>query len=110
MNVQHVTLAAGRWRTLPFLEQMAHIGSEAERALNWKERGHKANCELAFERALELLDLSLDDPRNLPRARELARVRESLVDFFQGPNQFGSSDSLIRKYFGAFAYAARRNH
>jgi len=110
VSVQHVTLAAGRWRSLPFLEQMAHIGGEAERALNWKRRGHEGNSVLAYERALELLDLTLDDPRNLPRARELTRLRESLVDFFQGPNQFGSSDTLIRKYFGAFAYAARRNH
>jgi len=110
MSLQHASLATGRWRTLPFVEQMAHVGSEVERAMNWKQRGHDTNWRLAYERALELLDFTLDDPRNLPRAKEIARVRESLVDFFGGTNEFGSSDKLMRDYFGAFAFAARRNY
>lgn len=110
MSVQHVSLASGRWCTLHFLEQMAHIGSEVERALSWRERGNETNSRLAYERALELLDFTLDDLRNLPRAKEIARVREGLVDFFEGTNQFGSSARLMRKYFGAFAYAARKHY
>jgi hypothetical protein len=33
MNYQHKELAAGRWKELSFIEQMANIGSEIERAL-----------------------------------------------------------------------------
>ena len=109
MSAQHPTLAAGRWHTLSFLEQMAHVGGEVERALNWRGKGNSAYSLLAYERALELLGLTLDDLRNHARAKELARLHEALVDFFQGSNQFGSSDSNLRKYFGAFAYAARRD-
>ncbi len=36
MTYQHKDLAAGRWRQMPFLEQMGNIGSEVEPALNWK--------------------------------------------------------------------------
>ena len=108
MSVEHRTLAAGRWLSLTFMEQMANVGGEVERALNWSEKGNHDYSRRAFERALELLDLTLGDSRNLSRAKELARGREALVDFFQGSNQFGSSASLWRKYYGAFAFAARR--
>lgn len=30
---QHQQLASGRWAKMPFLEQMANIGSEVERAI-----------------------------------------------------------------------------
>ncbi len=109
MTIQHKSLAEGRWREIPFLEQMAHMGGEVERALNWKQRGHETNWRLAYERALELMYLTIDDPRNLSRVRELTRVYECLVDYFDGENTFGSTDLLMRHYFGPFAFAARRN-
>jgi hypothetical protein len=34
--VAHPSLAAGRWRTFSLMEQLAHVGSEVERALNWR--------------------------------------------------------------------------
>jgi hypothetical protein len=108
MSMQQATLAAGRWRELGFLEQMAHVGGEVERALLWKEQKNP-DCRRAADRALELMDLTLDDPRNLPRAKELARVREALVDSFYGVNEYGSTDQLWRGYFGAFTAAARRD-
>jgi hypothetical protein len=108
VTIQHQSLAAGRWQTFTFVEQMGHIGGEVERALNWKQKGNPIYSEQAYMRALELLFFSLDDPRNIRRARELTRLHEALVDFFQGSNQYGSSDVLLRKYFGAFVYAARK--
>ena len=89
---------------------MANVGSDVIRALTWKAHGHERNWTLACERALELLDLTLDDPRNRSRVKEIARVRECLVDFFYGANEYGSTEESWRKYFDAFAYAARRNH
>lgn len=109
MSVQHKELAAGRWGKLRFLEQMAHIGSEVERALNWKAKNNLTRAAKAFERALELLDMTLDCPHNRLRFKEIARVREIWVDFFWGENQFVSSESSLRKYFLQFARAARKN-
>ena len=108
MTYQHQALAAGRWSQLTFLEQAANIGSEVERALSWRAKQHPAYSQRAFERALELIDLTLGSVDTLARRRELARVREALVDFFCGTNQYGSTDASWRKYFAHFAYAARR--
>ena len=110
MTHQHKDLAAGRWHKMPFLEQMANIGSEVERALNWKARQNADYSRKAFERALELVDLTLESASGMARLRELTRMREAIVDFFAGSNEFRSSDALWRKYFMPFTYAARRNY
>ncbi len=110
MNPQHKELAAGRWSQLSFLEQMANIGSEVERALNWQSKQNVPYSQKAFERALELVDLTLDHCASKPRFKELARVRETLVDYFGGTNQFQSTEALWRGYFLPFVYAARRHH
>lgn len=107
---QHQSLAGGRWKEMPFLEQMANIGSDVERALNWRARKNEAYSQKALERALELLDLALESAEGYPRRKELARVRETLVDYFLGENQYGATDDLWKKYFFNFAFAARRKY
>jgi hypothetical protein len=109
MTVHHRELASGRWRQLTFVEQMANIGSEVERCLNWRDRKNAEYSEKAFVRALELIDLTLDANRQGPRLREVARVREVFADFYDGPNFFNSTSEQWRKYFFAFGCAARRN-
>jgi hypothetical protein len=69
-------------------------------------------CDLGHTRvqALELFDLTLDDPRHRQspsRLREIARAREVVADFFAGPNQYGSTAADLQKYFDAYALAAR---
>ncbi len=108
MTYQHKELAAGRWGDLLFVEQMANIGSEVERALRWQAKHNPAYSQKAYERALELVDLSLDSVRGFSRLKELARLREALVDYFSGTNQFMSTETSWKKYFSCFTYAARR--
>lgn len=110
MSYQHKDLARGRWKEMPFLDQMANIGSEVERALNWRAKNNSDYSRKAFERALELIDLTLEIPRNFASLKEIARVREAIVDYFAGSNQFMSTESSWRKYFSHFTYAARRDH
>ena len=109
MNYQHKDLAAGRWGNLSFVEQMANIGSEVERALNWRKR-NLVYFKKAFERSLELLDLTLESADRPSMLKELARLREAMVDYFFGTNQFMSTDASWRRYFSPFAYAARKDH
>ena len=78
--------------------------------LYWQKKGKINLSEKASARALELLDLRLDSVKFFPRIKELARVRESLLDYFYGDNQFVSSELLWRKYFDHFNYAARKNY
>lgn len=80
----HKDLAEGRWWELSLYEQLENVGSEVSRALRWKTR-NPGIAQGAIERVLELLDLTLADPRHrrsVARLREIARTREVLVDFF----------------------------
>ena len=104
MTAMHRELAAGRWFELPLIEQMANIGSEVERTISWRGRSTK-NCESAFDRSLELLDLTIADPRHRRRLRELTRLREALADYFVFDNRYGSTDSAWQHYFNSFTYA-----
>jgi len=106
--MKHKQLAAGRWFELTFLEQMANIGSEVERALFWENKNKEYGVN-AIDRALELLDLTIGDTRNRTRLKEITRLREALVDYFYFDNQYSSSANLWRNYFYAFGYAARLN-
>ncbi len=110
MNYQHKNLASGRWRELAFIEQMANIGSELERALNWQARHNARYCQQSFERTLELIDLTLDSVKGFSRLKELARLREAIADYFSGTDQPMVTEDFLRKYFSSFLYAARRNH
>jgi hypothetical protein len=105
----HEELASGRWNGLPLVAQMGNIGSEVGRAAKWKEAGKSDRAEAAACRALELFDLTLADPKNRTRLREVARARELFADFFFGDNAEASStrDSW-EKYFLPFAVAARQ--
>jgi len=107
MNYQHQQLANRRWNELSFMEQMANIGSEVERTILWKEKNNLDYSQKAFERALELLDLTIADKKNKDRLKELCRLREILVDYFFSNNQYGSSDQLWRNYFYPFNFVAR---
>lgn len=105
MSPQHRELAAGRWQTLSLLEQLANVGSEIERALTWAAKNHPEYSRMALERGLELLDLTIADPRHRHRLKELTRLREVLLDYFLGENQFGSAESSWRSYFHSYGLA-----
>ena len=106
MNVDHPELAAGRWQALSLVEQLANVGSEVERALGWAAKGNAAYSRRALHRGLELLDLTIADQRHRHRLKELTRLREALLDYFVGDNEFGSTESSWGSYFHAFGMAA----
>jgi len=107
---EHKDLAAGRWAGMSLPEQMANIGSEVSRALNWRDKGDNERSRRSLYRALELIDLTLASLKTYPRLKEVARVREALVDYFLGKNEYGSTEQSWRSYFDHFAYLVRRNH
>ena len=107
----HRDLAAGRWWQLSLADQLGNVGSELSRANKWKLRDPKI-ARGALERLLELMDLTLADPRHLrsvARLREIARTREALVDFLAGSNQYRSTGPALQRYFDAYAVAAHRS-
>jgi hypothetical protein len=91
---------------MPLVEQLGNVGSEVGRISRWKTKDPQA-CEKAFHRALELLDLTIGDPRWKGRRRELTRVREFLCDAMLGGSLYGSDVAALDRYFYHFAVAAR---
>lgn len=117
-TIHHSTLVNGRWQTMSLAEQMGNIGSEVHRAIQWHQRQAPDpalpsyvgtdSFQRAFERALELLDLTIADPRWRSGQRELIRTREVLCDFFFGGNSFQTDPISFQAYFDQFALVARR--
>lgn len=106
--VQHSTLGAGRWQALSLVEQLAHVGSEVERALRAHEQGRADRFAHALTRALELFDLTAADDRwRGARRRETLRAREEFCSVFFGDNTASGASDYLRKYFLQFAVAAR---
>ena len=105
----HKELGDGRWFTFSIFEQLGNVGSEFERAASAYQRGDRERFEKAFERMLELLDLTIEDPkwRTGPRLRELLRLREEVCDVFHGNEIYGTSIETLKKYFLYFGIAAR---
>lgn len=103
MNYYHQQLALGRWHQLSLVAQMANIGSEVERTIKWKNQQNQESFQLAFERMLELIDLTVADPKNSKRLKEVLRAREMLVDYLMYNNSYHSTDEQWRKYFYPFA-------
>jgi hypothetical protein len=108
MTTYHPDLAAGRWFTFSIATQLGNVGSEYERALRWKQQGDKDHFEHAFARLLELLDLTIADPRwHNHRLRELTRLREVICDdlYNETPEFLPGAD--LRQYFLYFGILAR---
>ena len=131
MKYQHQKLASGGWGKLNFFEQMANIGSEVERGITWRNKNkgtlvsrktqnkgtlvsrsaqnNDKYSQKAIERAFELLNLTIASQQKQKKLKELTRLREVLVDYFFGQNQYSSTDRLWQKYFYAFNYAAMKS-
>ena len=86
------------FRNYYFNIRMASLGKKAD----------KKKYQDSIDRALELMDLTLQDPRwRNERLRELHRVREMITDAISGGKEYGSTLEDLDRYFFAFAFAAR---
>jgi len=107
--ILHQGLTPEHWFTFSLMEQLANVGTDIERTINWRNRGNKNASDAAFDRAIELLDLTIADPKHKKqggRLKELCRIREALADYFLFNNEYKSSDKLWQDYFYCFNYAA----
>jgi len=102
----HKNLADGKWRELSLMEQLGNIGSEVSRARNWEGKDEKI-FNGAVDRALELFELTLQDPRWLNRLKEINRAREVFCDTILGGEEYKDTLKSLDKYFLDFAIAAK---
>ena len=71
-----------RWPDMPVFQQILMICNELNRAENL--RRDPAEYKNALERALELMDFSVDDMRMRSRLREFLRARELVAALYAG--------------------------
>jgi len=102
--MQHKTQADGTWVKHDLIFQLANIGSEVIRAINWQKKGNKEYSQLALERALELFDLTISDPKNRKRLKEVCRAREVVADCLMGGNKYNTPSKYLIDYFTQFTY------
>ncbi len=96
-----------RWFALSLPEQLGNIGSEVGRAAKWRGKDG-ASFWGAVTRALELFNLTQEDPRWRGQRLELDRARESFADAVLGGEEYQSTLPDLERYFMRFALLARR--
>jgi len=101
----HKDLTREKWFSLSFFVQMANVGAEIGRAINWSKKD-KNLSQSALYRGLELLDLTIEDKKNKSKLKELCRLREIVADYFCFDNIYKSTDAGLNNYFYLFNYAA----
>lgn len=102
--------AARRWNTLELVEQLAHVGSEVDRAIRAYNAGNRNRFDGALARALELFDLTAADDRwRGARRREILRARSEFCRLFFDESVSPDSAAGLSRYFLHFAIAARRH-
>lgn len=104
----HSKELAQRWDELTLAQQLANVGSEVSRMTKWRGR----NAEVAgraFERMLELMDLTLQSNHSFPQLKEVARARELMVGCWlvDGP-EMDREWAEFNRYFLSFAVLARK--
>mgnify|MGYP001616418757 CR=1 FL=1 len=103
------TVSENRWQTLSLAEQLANIGSEVGRAAKWQYKDAKT-FESASARALELIDLTLEDPRWRSRLSELGRLKEVFCDGVLGGKEYGTDLANLENYFLPFMNIVAREY
>lgn len=110
MNIIHNQLASGRWSTCTLAEQLGNVGSEVGRTFKNLRNGNQQYLTPAFDRAIELLDLTITDVRwNVFRKQELLRAREEFCNAVFSPSINHENLNQLEKYFMDFALLARRS-
>lgn len=106
--IYHQELSSGEWAKLTLAEQLGNVGSEVNRMIIWRTKD-KAIADRAFERMLELLDLTLASLKKKSQLKEIARAREMLVSSWLGDDDVKSNNDLeyLNKYFFQFALLDR---
>lgn len=91
-----------KWYLMNVEEQISNIGGEVNRAINWEKKGNIERSRNFCNKAKELLQLSIEDPKNRHRIGEFFNCICELDDRFFGDNKYNTTDEMLHKYYDAF--------
>lgn len=80
-------MTAERWATFEKRIQLLNIGAEFERARVWEEKGDMVEVQNALARAMELIKLSLLDPKWKNEIDQLHALRTMVMEFVSGAHK-----------------------
>ncbi|MCE2928272.1 MAG: hypothetical protein LW817_01420 [Candidatus Caenarcaniphilales bacterium] len=113
INYFHKGLAGGRWFEFPLALQLGNIGGEIQRHINAMKREDPQAAQDAFYKAIELIDLTKNDPkhRGTGRLKEICRLKEFLVDaIFNDPPLYKSDLEGLVKYCNQMVISYKSQH
>jgi len=84
--IYHKSLTTDKWYLYPRHKQLLMIANEMNRAQNALLKQDHENAIHSWERAFELTDLTVSDPKNPNLIKELLRFRELLGEVFIRPD------------------------
>ena len=102
----HTDLTPERWFRFSLMMQLANAGVDVSRSFRHRREGRMEDSEAAFERAMELFFLTVEDPKNKKRLKEILRARAVYADLYAGINEFNFTEEWLDGYFMDFNYLA----
>lgn len=112
MEYKIVNIDKEEWFALSLEDQLGNTGSEVDRYANLKKANDLDNSQIAFFRAVDLLDLTKQDPK-LTRAqrKEICKVKEVFCDTVTNSAKIYDTDlEFFQRYFLDFGILARTNY
>ncbi|MBS3742226.1 MAG: hypothetical protein KGY74_08910 [Candidatus Cloacimonetes bacterium] len=95
--VLHKNLNAERWQKFSRQQQLLMIANELNRAANWIKKNDTYEVNNCYERALELLDLTIAMNYRKNRMRELLIAREVLAKLYIDEQKNEKINKLLKK-------------
>lgn len=95
----HKDLAKGDWSKFSVTQQLANVGAEFQRVLNWEKKGNREYEQAARARLLELLDMTIATQKP-SRLGELTSLKEAVLN--------KAFRNELQNYFLQYAQAARK--
>jgi hypothetical protein len=103
----HKSLTLERWFQFTLMEQLANIGTDIARVYQWRKEGNLDFSNKALDRAFELLEATMLDPKNQGhRLKEIVLMNLALKDHFLLGNEYNTTEESWQDYFFQFNYAA----
>jgi hypothetical protein len=93
----HKNLTPEKWAGYSKGQQILMIANELNRAKNWIKKNQWDETNHCYERAFELIDLTLEDLKWKTGVRELLRCREVLGALYMQQQKDGAINHLAYK-------------
>lgn len=100
--IYHKTLSVEKWSAYSNMQQIIMISNELNRAKNWIINNRNTEANLAYERAFELIDLSVLDKKWENATVEFLRLKETISELYCQTDKDLAINNLCLKLLIAF--------